>query len=168
LIQKLLWLCLMILQFLVLIIMSVIEYQRKYHLFEYFRLWIHFDYGVPKLHKNSIFNFVCFEFILFFSNSLFYFFSVNDGDYLNAVSEQSLAENITRVLYPNDNVRFFTEVKSSCIIFIFSICKEKNYVLNKNIFLSLRHSRILFDDINTRNSARLQQLVMILVHSRIR
>ena len=31
---------------------------------------------------------------------------VNDGDYLNAVSEQSLAENVTRVLYPNDNVRF--------------------------------------------------------------
>ena len=30
---------------------------------------------------------------------------VNDGDYLNAVSEQSLAENVTRVLYPNDNVR---------------------------------------------------------------
>lgn len=29
---------------------------------------------------------------------------VNDGDYLNAVSEQSLAENVTRVLYPNDNV----------------------------------------------------------------
>ncbi|CAF0918355.1 unnamed protein product [Adineta ricciae] len=27
----------------------------------------------------------------------------NDGDYLNAVSEQSLAENVTRVLYPNDN-----------------------------------------------------------------
>ncbi len=29
---------------------------------------------------------------------------VNDGDYLNAVSDQSLAENVTRVLYPNDNV----------------------------------------------------------------
>lgn len=27
----------------------------------------------------------------------------NDGDYLNSVSEQSLAENVTRVLYPNDN-----------------------------------------------------------------
>ncbi|CAF0882736.1 unnamed protein product [Adineta steineri] len=27
----------------------------------------------------------------------------NDGDYLNAVSDQSLAENVTRVLYPNDN-----------------------------------------------------------------
>ena len=31
-------------------------------------------------------------------------YSVNDGDDLNAVSEQSLAENVTRVLYPNDNV----------------------------------------------------------------
>ena len=30
---------------------------------------------------------------------------VNDGEYLSAVSEQSLAENVTRVLYPNDNVR---------------------------------------------------------------
>jgi glucan phosphorylase len=34
------------------------------------------------------------------------FYLVNDGDYLHAVSEQSLAENVTRVLYPNDNVRF--------------------------------------------------------------
>ncbi len=32
---------------------------------------------------------------------------VNDGDYLNAVSDQSLAENVTRVLYPNDNVNLF-------------------------------------------------------------
>ncbi|KAI6213569.1 hypothetical protein M3Y94_00165200 [Aphelenchoides besseyi] len=28
----------------------------------------------------------------------------NDGDYLNAVMDRNLAENITRVLYPNDNV----------------------------------------------------------------
>ena len=36
-----------------------------------------------------------------------HFYSVNDGDYLNAVSDQSLAENVTRVLYPNDNVNPF-------------------------------------------------------------
>ncbi|KAI6189896.1 Alpha-1,4 glucan phosphorylase [Aphelenchoides bicaudatus] len=28
----------------------------------------------------------------------------NDGDYMNAVMDRNLAENITRVLYPNDNV----------------------------------------------------------------
>lgn len=30
-------------------------------------------------------------------------FSVNDGDYIQAVLDRNLAENITRVLYPNDN-----------------------------------------------------------------
>ncbi len=28
----------------------------------------------------------------------------NDGDYINAVSDKSLSENITKVLYPNDNI----------------------------------------------------------------
>lgn len=31
-------------------------------------------------------------------------FSVNSGDYIQAVCDRNLAENITRVLYPNDNV----------------------------------------------------------------
>jgi len=30
-------------------------------------------------------------------------FSVNDGDYIQAVIDRNLAENISRVLYPNDN-----------------------------------------------------------------
>lgn len=28
----------------------------------------------------------------------------NDGDYMQAVMDRNLSENITRVLYPNDNV----------------------------------------------------------------
>lgn len=31
--------------------------------------------------------------------------SVNVGDYIEAVLDRNLAENISRVLYPNDNVR---------------------------------------------------------------
>ena len=31
-------------------------------------------------------------------------FAVNHGDYIKAVLDRNLAENITRVLYPNDNV----------------------------------------------------------------
>ena len=31
--------------------------------------------------------------------------AVNHGDYIKAVLDRNLAENITRVLYPNDNVR---------------------------------------------------------------
>ena len=31
-------------------------------------------------------------------------FSVNNGDYIQAVLDRNLAENISRVLYPNDNV----------------------------------------------------------------
>ena len=30
-------------------------------------------------------------------------FAVNDGDYIQAVLDRNLAENISRVLYPNDN-----------------------------------------------------------------
>lgn len=29
--------------------------------------------------------------------------TVNDGDYIQAVLDRNLAENISRVLYPNDN-----------------------------------------------------------------
>ena len=39
-------------------------------------------------------------------NSLIFVFSVNDGDYIKAVLDRNVAENISRVLYPNDNVRF--------------------------------------------------------------
>lgn len=31
-------------------------------------------------------------------------FSVNNGQYIQAVCDRNLAENISRVLYPNDNV----------------------------------------------------------------
>lgn len=37
------------------------------------------------------------------SNTFLILFSVNNGDYINAVIDRNLAENITRVLYPNDN-----------------------------------------------------------------
>ncbi|CAF4621201.1 unnamed protein product, partial [Rotaria magnacalcarata] len=50
----------------------------------------------------------CYSFIYAF---ICLFCLVNDGDYLNAVSEQSLAENVTRVLYPNDNYRQGKELR---------------------------------------------------------
>lgn len=34
---------------------------------------------------------------------LIFSFLVNNGDYIQAVLDRNLAENITRVLYPNDN-----------------------------------------------------------------
>lgn len=33
-----------------------------------------------------------------------YYIIVNDGDYIQAVLDRNTAENITRVLYPNDNL----------------------------------------------------------------
>lgn len=33
-----------------------------------------------------------------------FFSTVNSGDYIQAVIDRNLAENISRVLYPNDNV----------------------------------------------------------------
>ena len=47
---------------------------------------------------------VCLSRLVSFFDALLSLSLVNDGDYLQAVSEQSLAENVTRVLYPNDNV----------------------------------------------------------------
>ena len=39
-------------------------------------------------------------------NKVLFFSSVNGGDYIKAVLDRNVAENISRVLYPNDNVRF--------------------------------------------------------------
>lgn len=36
-------------------------------------------------------------------NTVLFFVLVNDGDYIQAVIDRNLAENISRVLYPNDN-----------------------------------------------------------------
>lgn len=37
------------------------------------------------------------------SNNIFFVVTVNDGDYIQAVLDRNIAENISRVLYPNDN-----------------------------------------------------------------
>ena len=39
-------------------------------------------------------------------NKVLFLNSVNGGDYIKAVLDRNVAENISRVLYPNDNVRF--------------------------------------------------------------
>ena len=39
-------------------------------------------------------------------NKVLFFSSVNGGDYIKAVLDRNVAENILQVLYPNDNVRF--------------------------------------------------------------
>ena len=43
------------------------------------------------------------EFYIFIIIFYYPFISVNDGDYIQAVLDRNLAENISRVLYPNDN-----------------------------------------------------------------
>ena len=41
-------------------------------------------------------------------------FIVNSGEYIQAVCDRNLAENISRVLYPNDNVRPVVLVSLMC------------------------------------------------------
>jgi starch phosphorylase len=36
-------------------------------------------------------------------DNVFFVVTVNDGDYIQAVIDRNIAENISRVLYPNDN-----------------------------------------------------------------
>lgn len=38
-----------------------------------------------------------------FGNDILFVVAVNDGDYIQAVIDRNIAENISRVLYPNDN-----------------------------------------------------------------
>lgn len=62
--------------------------------------------GLPNLRKTSTLASVI-HIVLLYSPSgqlitLFYYI-VNDGDYIQAVLDRNLAENISRVLYPNDN-----------------------------------------------------------------
>ena len=46
---------------------------------------------------------------------------VNVGDYLNAVCDRNLAENISRVLYPNDNVSASEREKVNGFLQFFSL-----------------------------------------------
>jgi starch phosphorylase len=39
----------------------------------------------------------------YFNNDTLCLVAVNDGDYIQAVIDRNIAENISRVLYPNDN-----------------------------------------------------------------
>jgi starch phosphorylase len=39
----------------------------------------------------------------YFNNDILFLVAVNDGDYIQAVIDRNIAENISRVLYPNDN-----------------------------------------------------------------
>lgn len=41
---------------------------------------------------------------VYFFIMYFFFILVNNGDYIQAVLDRNLAENISRVLYPNDNI----------------------------------------------------------------
>ena len=42
--------------------------------------------------------------------------TVNSGEYIQAVCDRNLAENISRVLYPNDNVR------TGDLLLVMSLC----------------------------------------------
>lgn len=66
-------------------------------------------------------------------------FSVNDGDYIQAVLDRNLAENISKVLYPNDN---FFEGKELRLKQEYFMCAATLQVIpNRQIhFLQLVHN----------------------------
>lgn len=61
---------------------------------------------------------------------LLIFFLVNDGDYIQAVLDRNLAENITRVLYPNDNSFEGKELRLKQEYFMCSATIQVNYIKN--------------------------------------
>ena len=60
-----------------------------------------YDTPVPGYHNNTVNNLRLWSAKSTREFDLNYF---NDGDYIKAVSEKSVSENITKVLYPNDNI----------------------------------------------------------------
>lgn len=64
-------------------------------------------------------------------NALFFSFVVNVGDYIQAVLDRNLAENISRVLYPNDNVsthtsQYYKTLSEMCVVCArWSECAER-------------------------------------------
>ena len=60
-----------------------------------------YDTPVPGYHNNTVNNLRLWSAKASREFDLNYF---NDGDYIKAVSEKSVSENITKVLYPNDNM----------------------------------------------------------------
>jgi len=60
-----------------------------------------YDTPVPGYNNNTVNNLRLWSAKSSREFDLNYF---NDGDYINAVSNKSLSENITKVLYPNDNI----------------------------------------------------------------
>ena len=75
-------------------------------------------YGPPRRQLVSTLDSVAFKINLKLNKLNYLIFKlikkVNDGDYIQAVFDRNNAENITRVLYPNDNVNslkktFFAE-----------------------------------------------------------
>ena len=47
---------------------------------------------------------------------MFSLFSVNSGDYIQSVCDRNIAENISRVLYPNDNVSYYVHYVYNFVI----------------------------------------------------
>lgn len=65
-----------------------------------------------QLYRKEI-MYVSFSFLSFFFFSL----TVNVGGYIQAVLDRNLAENISRVLYPNDNVRKYDDTQRTFLGF---------------------------------------------------
>ena len=58
------------------------------------------------------------------------FHAVNNGEYIQAVLDRNLAENISRVLYPNDN---FFEGKELRLKQEYFLCSATLQVKRKNV-----------------------------------
>lgn len=62
---------------------------------------------------------------IFLYKSALYFPAVNVGDYIQAVLDRNLAENISRVLYPNDNVSVMFFFCNTHSYFHTAMCTEE-------------------------------------------
>jgi glucan phosphorylase len=101
------------------------------------RLWS------AKAENHFNLEFCMFDFLFQFCIILL-FVLVNTGDYINAVVERNAVENITRVLYPNDNVclHFLLVFLHSYLFNLthFTVLRRQGAASEATIFPCCRHT----------------------------
>lgn len=107
------------------------------------------------------------------TNKILPHISVNDGDYIQAVLDRNLAENISRVLYPNDNMfegkelrlkqqYFMSAASLADIVRRFKSCK---FAQSKNSreAIKVMHEKVAIQLNDTHPSISIPELMRILI-----
>ncbi|VDK54415.1 unnamed protein product [Gongylonema pulchrum] len=97
----------------------------------------------------------------------------NDGDYVQAVMDRNISENITRVLYPNDNIFIGKELRLKQQYFLVAATlqdiirrfKSSKYGCRDTVRSNLEHFPDKVSDlVEELSSSRYSKLFLLIVH----